>query len=62
MAVIPLILQQRLVFGNDAQYRALKALEEAEESAATNCDDCEGEGQVPCEACHGTGKKAAVEM
>lgn len=52
--LIPEILRRRLEFGNEAQIRALRALEEQEEW----CKKCMGEGSVPCGYCDGTGKKS----
>ncbi len=54
--LLPEVLRKRLVFGDDAQYRALKALEEAQ----AWCDKCDGEGtiQIKCDACDGTGENA----
>lgn len=51
--MIPAILKERLVFGNDAQLHALKCLEEAEKL----CENCNGEGQVECPDCDGSGQK-----
>lgn len=50
---IPEILKKNLCFGNKEQIQALRALEESEEW----CDECLGEGTVPCRCCEGSGKK-----
>lgn len=50
--MIPTVLKERLVFGNSAQFFALKAMEDTE----ANCEECDGDGMVPCPDCDGTGK------
>jgi len=53
MGPLPEVLRKRLVFGDPAQLAALKAVEEQ----LNLCVRCDGDGQIECPECKGSGKK-----
>lgn len=57
--MVPEVLKRPLVFGDDAQFRALKAMEESQRW----CKECQGDGviETKCGACNGTGENKGVE-
>lgn len=55
--VRPIRIEGPLVFGDKRQIDEVKRFEKDTERAATLCGECEGEGQIICPACTGSGEK-----